>query len=84
MSVGMDRPIFAIEATNLADERSTGVGRYTRQLIEALSVLEVPPAQEFDLLQLCKRSRWSLRERLAHGPRLLRNWSCSRCSAASS
>lgn len=66
----MGRPTFAIEATNLTDERGTGIGRYTRQLIEALSALEVPPQQEFELLQLCKRSRWKLRERLAQGPRL--------------
>lgn len=63
-------PTFAIEATNLTDERGTGIGRYTRQLIEALSTLEVPPQDEFRLLQMCKRSRWKLRERLAHGPRL--------------
>ena len=63
----MDRPAFAIEATNLTDARSTGVGRYTRQLVEALSLLEVPPEQEFDLLQLCKRSRWKLRAGLARG-----------------
>ncbi len=66
----MNRPLIAIEATNLTDDRVTGVGRYTRQLIEALSALEVPAHEEFDLLQLCKRSRWKLRERLAHGPRL--------------
>jgi len=66
----MSRPTIAIEATNLTDERGTGIGRYTRQLIEALSALEVPPEHEFELLQLCKRSRWKLRERLAHGPRL--------------
>jgi glycosyltransferase involved in cell wall biosynthesis len=64
------RPTFAIEATNLTDERSTGIGRYTRQLVEALSSLSVPPEDEFELLQLCKRSRWKLRERLAQGPRL--------------
>lgn len=64
------RPTFAIEATNLTDERSTGIGRYTRQLVEALSALQVPPEDEFELLQLCKRSRWKLRERLAQGPRL--------------
>ncbi|CAM3750498.1 glycosyltransferase family 4 protein [Roseateles saccharophilus] len=63
-------PVFAIEATNLTDETSTGIGRYTRQLIEALSALDVPPEQEFGLLQMCKRSRWKLRARLAHGPRL--------------
>lgn len=66
----MTRPTFAIEATNLTDERGTGIARYTRQLIEALSALQVPPEEEFELLQLCKRSRWKLRERLAHGPRL--------------
>ena len=66
----MTRPTIAIEATNLTDERATGVGRYTRQLVEALSVLDVPPNEEFELLQLCKRSRWKLRERLAQGPRL--------------
>ena len=66
----MNHPLIAIEATNLADDRATGVGRYTRQLIEALSALQVPPHEEFDLLQLCKRSRWKLRGRLAHGPRL--------------
>lgn len=66
----MTPPTFAIEATNLTDERGTGIGRYTRQLIEALSALELPPEQEFRLLQLCKRSRWPLRERLAQGPRL--------------
>jgi len=66
----MHRPLIAIEATNLADDRATGVGRYTRQLIEALSALQVPPDEEFDLLQVCKRSRWKRRERLAHGPRL--------------
>jgi len=71
----MDRPLIAIEATNLADDRPTGVGRYTRQLIEALSALQVPPDEEFDLLQLCKRSRWKRRGRLAHGPRLsVRPW----------
>lgn len=63
-------PRFAIEATNLTDERGTGIARYTRQLIEALSALPVPPQDEFELLQMCKRSRWKLRERLAHGPRL--------------
>lgn len=63
-------PVFAIEATNLADETGTGIGRYTRQLIEALSALQVPAEQEFELLQLCKRSNWKHRERLAHGPRL--------------
>ncbi|WP_457323636.1 glycosyltransferase family 4 protein [Roseateles sp. P5_E11] len=63
-------PVFAIEATNLTDERGTGIGRYTRQLIEALSALQVPPQDEFELLQLCKRSRWQLRDRLAQGPRL--------------
>lgn len=66
----MNPPTFAIEATNLTDERGTGIGRYTRQLIEALSALQVPPGQEFELLQLCKRSRWKLRERLSYGPRL--------------
>ncbi|MBV8037759.1 glycosyltransferase family 1 protein [Roseateles sp.] len=63
-------PVFAIEATNLTDERGTGIGRYTRQLIEALSALQLPAQDEFELLQLCKRSRWKLRERLAQGPRL--------------
>jgi glycosyltransferase involved in cell wall biosynthesis len=66
----MTPPTFAIEATNLTDERGTGIARYTRQLIEAMSALQLPVAQEFNLLQLCKRSRWPLRERLAHGPRL--------------
>jgi glycosyltransferase involved in cell wall biosynthesis len=66
----MNPTTFAIEATNLTDERSTGIGRYTRQLIEALSVLEVPPEQEFELMLLCKSSRWKLRERLTQGPRL--------------
>ena len=66
----MNRPLIAIEATNLTDDRATGVGRYTRQLVEALSVLDVPAQDEFELLQLCKRSRWKLRERLAQGPRL--------------
>ena len=66
----MNRPLIAIEATNLTDDRATGIGRYTRQLIEALSALEVPAHEEFELLQLCKRSRWKLHERLAHGPRL--------------
>ncbi len=66
----MTRPTFAIEATNLTDERGTGIARYTRQLIEALGALDVPPHEEFELLQLCKRSRWPLRERLAQGPRL--------------
>ena len=66
----MNRPLIAIEATNLTDDRVTGIGRYTRQLIEALSALEVPAGDEFELLQMCKRSRWKLRERLAHGPRL--------------
>lgn len=66
----MSRPRFAIEATNLTDERGTGIGRYTRQLIEALSALDVAPTQEFEVLQLCKRSRWKVRERLAQGPRL--------------
>lgn len=71
----MTRPTFAIEATNLTDERGTGIGRYTRQLIEALSALQVPPEQEFGLLQMCKRSRWKLRDRLAQGPRLSSgNW----------
>lgn len=66
----MTQPTFAIEATNLTDERGTGIARYTRQLIEALSALPLPAHEEFELLQLCKRSRWSLRDRLAHGPRL--------------
>ncbi len=66
----MSHPTIAIEATNLTDDRATGIGRYTRQLVEALSALEVPAHEEFELLQLCKRSRWKLRERLAHGPRL--------------
>lgn len=66
----MTRPTFAIEATNLTDERGTGIGRYTRQLIEALSALDLPPQEEFELLQLCKRSRWKLRDRLAQGRRL--------------
>lgn len=66
----MSRPLIAIEATNLTDDRATGVGRYTRQLIQALSALEVPQHEEFELLQLCKRSRWKLRDRLALGPRL--------------
>jgi len=63
-------PTIAIEATFLTDERATGIGRYTRQLIEALSALELPPEQEFRLLQLYKRSRWRLVHRLAQGPRL--------------
>ena len=66
----MNRPRFAIEATNLTDDRATGVGRYTRQLVEALSALDVPAQDEFELMQLCKRSRWKFRERLAQGPRL--------------
>lgn len=66
----MSPPTFAIEASNLTDERSTGIGRYTRQLIEALSALEVPPSQEFELMLLCKRSLWKYRERLTQGPRL--------------
>ena len=66
----MTPPTFAIEATNLTDERGTGIARYTRQLIEALSALQLPPGEEFQLLQLCKRSRGTLRERLAQGPRL--------------
>jgi glycosyltransferase involved in cell wall biosynthesis len=71
----MTRPLIAIEATNLTDDRVTGVGRYTRQLIEALATLEVPRSEEFELLQLCKRTRWQLRERLAPGPRLsARSW----------
>jgi len=64
------RPTFAIEATNLTDDQSTGIGRYTRQLIEALSALEMPAGEEFEVLQLCKRSRWRRRERLVQGPRL--------------
>jgi glycosyltransferase involved in cell wall biosynthesis len=63
-------PVFAIEATNLTDDAGTGIGRYTRQLIEAMSALPVPPTQEFELLQLCKSSRWKHRDRLAQGPRL--------------
>jgi len=63
-------PVFAIEATNLTDDRSTGIGRYTRQLIEALSALDLPPQGDFELLQLCKRSRWQRRDRLAQGQRL--------------
>jgi glycosyltransferase involved in cell wall biosynthesis len=71
----MNRPLIAIEATNLTDDRATGIGRYTRQLVQALSALEVPAQDEFELLQLCKRSRWKLRERLAKGPRLsARQW----------
>jgi glycosyltransferase involved in cell wall biosynthesis len=66
----MSRPLIAIEATNLTDDRATGIGRYTRQLIEALSALEVPAHDEFELLELCKRSRWKRRGRLASGPRL--------------
>ena len=66
----MTRPTIAIEATNLTDERGTGIGRYTRQLIEALGALELPPEDDFALLQMCKRSRWKQRERLAQGPRL--------------
>jgi glycosyltransferase involved in cell wall biosynthesis len=66
----MNPPTFAIEATNLTDERGTGIARYTRQLIEALSALQLPPQDEFHLLQMCKRSRWKLRGRLAQGPRL--------------
>ncbi|MCK9687085.1 glycosyltransferase family 4 protein [Scleromatobacter humisilvae] len=66
----MTWPLVAIEATNLTDDRATGVGRYTRQLVEALSTLDVPAPDEFELLQLCKRSRWKLRDRLAQGPRL--------------
>jgi len=65
-----DLPTIAIEATFLTDERATGIGRYTRQLIEALSALDLPAEQEFRLLQLYKRSRWRLKHRLAHGPRL--------------
>lgn len=63
-------PTFAIEATNLTDERGTGIARYTRQLIEALSALQLPPDEEFELLQMCKRSRWKRRDRLAQGRRL--------------
>lgn len=70
----MTRPTFAIEATNLTDERGTGIARYTRQLIQALSTLDVPADQEFELLQLCKRSRWPLRDRLVQGSRM-----ASRC-----
>ncbi|MBL8275829.1 MAG: glycosyltransferase family 4 protein [Pelomonas sp.] len=70
----MTRPTFAIEATNLTDERGTGIARYTRQLIQALSALDLPPEQDFELLQLCKRSRWQLRQRLVQGPRM-----ASRC-----
>ncbi|MBV8502627.1 MAG: glycosyltransferase family 4 protein [Paucibacter sp.] len=66
----MKPPVFAIEATNLTDAQATGIGRYTSQLIQALSALEQPAAQDFELLQMCKRSRWKLRERLAQGPRL--------------
>ena len=66
----MTRTVIAIEATNLTDDRATGVGRYTRQLVEALSALDVPAQDEFELMQLCKRSRWNRRERLAQGPRL--------------
>jgi glycosyltransferase involved in cell wall biosynthesis len=71
----LTRPRIAIEATNLTDDRVTGVGRYTRQLVEALATLDVPPHEEFELLQLCKRTRWKQRERLAQGPRLsARSW----------
>ena len=71
----MNPPRIAIEATNLTDDRATGVGRYTRQLVEALSALDVPAQDEFELMQLCKRGRWKLRERLAQGARLsARSW----------
>lgn len=68
-------PTFALEATNLTDAAGTGIARYTRQLVEALSRLQVPPEQEFELMQLCKRSSWKHRGRLAQGPRLSsRSW----------
>lgn len=63
-------PQFAIEATNLADADVTGVGRYTRSLIEALSALDLPAAEEFDLAQVYKASRQPRRDAMASGPRL--------------
>jgi glycosyltransferase involved in cell wall biosynthesis len=69
------KPRFAIEATNLADTHATGVGRYTRCLIEALSALDLPAGDEFDLVQVYKASRQPRREAMASGPRLgLQAW----------
>jgi glycosyltransferase involved in cell wall biosynthesis len=66
------KPRFAIEATNLADTDATGVGRYTRCLVEALSALALAPEDDFDLLQLYKVSRQTRRAAMASGPRLSR------------
>ena len=75
------KPRFAIEATNLSDARSTGVGRYARSLVEALSALQLEDSEEFELVQMfkddCKRlvgeiqqaaaaGDWKRLERLAH------------------
>jgi glycosyltransferase involved in cell wall biosynthesis len=64
------KPQFAIEATNLADTDVTGVGRYTRCLIEALAALDLPARDEFDLVQVYKASRQRRRDAMARGPRL--------------
>lgn len=60
----------AIEATGLLDRHPTGITRYTRSLIEALSALEVPASDAFELTQLWRSSRWKRRDRLPRGPRL--------------
>jgi len=64
------KPTFAIEATNLADSNVTGVGRYTRCLIEALSALQLPAGDEFELVQAYKLARQPRRAAMARGPRL--------------
>jgi len=63
---------FAIEASNLADANATGVARYTRCLIEALSALELPAADEFELVQVYKAARQPRGAAMALGPRLER------------
>jgi glycosyltransferase involved in cell wall biosynthesis len=60
----------AIEATGILDPGATGISRYTRCLIEALSALPDELAGDLELVQLWRSSRWRSRQQLVKGTRL--------------
>jgi glycosyltransferase involved in cell wall biosynthesis len=60
---------YALEVTSLADPRGSGIARHARQFAQALARIADEPGQDFELVLLCRASRWRRRAALPKLPR---------------
>src|SRR5262245_1113658 len=60
---------YALEVTGLADPRGSGISRHARKFTEALAAIAAEPGQDFELVLLCRASRWKRRAQLPRLPR---------------